>query len=300
MSYDYRDFDTIPVTSVDIKSGNKSTATVTVTPLDAKSLLENNSRNRAINQNTVLRYAMMMERGEWDWCDGDSTLKFGKGGVLRNGQHRLTAQMLANVTGAYDIRTGVPEESYKNMDRNVRRNVSSYFYGREYPNDVSALANRIMYAQYGYVEPHASMRAIGEAGIPTDKRIIEFAEEHYDELVECIKKARRVKDQNKKGAPASYGCALWMLGIPDEEKELFVRAYVDGDDYTSLTKQTLLKKLVDRTFKPRPHWFGGVLLMAYDAWTQGRGIKVLRMENVLSRYKSEVAKFSARSGGDAN
>lgn len=297
MAYDYRDIDGAQsITKIDIESGAKGTAIAIVTPLDAERLLKSNTRNRRLNNNTVLRYAMMMERGEWDWCEGDTQLKFGAGGILRNGQHRLNAQVLANVTGAYDIRTGVPEESYKVMDSGVSRRYADYFYGREYANDVSALGNRIMYSSYGFIEPSASMKGAGEQGTPSRTKTIEFIEQNYDELLEYIKLARRFRDQHRIGAVAAHACAMYMSGRSMEQLDEFVSAYVDGADGTSVTKNTIMKKLVDRTFKPRPYWFGGVTLMAIDAWEQGRSVKVLKGPDVKKRYKKELDQFSANWG----
>lgn len=299
MSCDYRSIQAVPLSQIDITSGARSMATVVVTPLDADRLLQNNE-NRKINQNTVLRYALMMEKGEWDWCDGDTPLKVGAGGVLRNGQHRLNAQVLANVTGVYDIRTGVPKESYRVMDSGVMRRASDYFCGREQATNVSALAKRIVYARYGYIEPTQSMRGAGDRGIPTRNEEIIFAEENYDRLRVFVQLAIRVRDQHKRGSVAAFACALWISGADDDEIKNFVDSYVEGSDETGVTKETVLKKLVDRNFKPRPHWFGGVTLMAMDAWLEGRGMKVLRQPDVVSRYKRAVLAFERRNkeGGE--
>ena len=295
MSYDYRTIEAVPLSEVDLTSGRKSLVTAIVTPLDAQRLLENNTQNRRINQNTVFRYALDMESGQWDWCEADGPLKVGAGGVLRNGQHRLTAQVLANVTGAYDIRTGVPEESYKHTDSGVARIVADYFYGKERANEVSATALRILYAAYGYTEPTGSMKGIS-AGIPTRGETIEFAEANYEDIAWYVRIAARIRGQNSRGGISAYAASLYISGEPKNAIEGFTQAYVDGDDSTSITKQTTLKKLMDRNFKPRPHWFGGITLLAYDAWKQGRGVRILRLPDVEKRYKAAVGAFAADRG----
>lgn len=295
MSYDYRSIPAKPLSEIDLTSGERLSTTVVITPLDAQRLLRNNEKNRRLNQNTVLRYAKMMERGEWDWCDGDGPLKFGANGELRNGQHRLEAQVRANVTGVYDIRTGVPEKSYRVMDSGVKRHVADYFYGREQAENISALARRIVYCGYGFLRPTSSMtgKAAGRP-VPTRNQEIEFAESHYDELLEYVRFGLRLRAQHRRGSTAVYSCALWISGFTKDDIESFVNAYVVGSDETSITKETMLKKLLDRNFKPLGHWYGGVTLMAYDAWTQGRGVKILRSPDVTKRYKAAVADFSSR------
>lgn len=294
MSYDYREIEAIPLSEVDLTSGRKSLVTAVVTPLDAEKMLENNTENRKINQNTILRYALNMQLGTWDWCESDEPIKVGEHGVLRNGQHRLSAQVLANVVGVYDIRTGVPEESYKNMDSGLARTAASYFYAKERANDVSALANRILYAARGNIEPTGSMKGIlGIDGIPTRNELIDFTKENYADLLWYIRQAARIVTQNKRGGVSAYASALYISPLQKDNIAAFIDAYVEGDDNTGTTKQTILKKLLDRNFKPRPHWYGGVILMAYDAWEQGRGVKVLRGPDVVKRYRSAVKEFSA-------
>lgn len=295
MSYDYRAIEAVPLSEVDLTSGRKSLVTAIVTPLDAKRMLENNTQNRRINQNTVLRYALDMENGQWDWCEADGPLKVGVGGVLRNGQHRLTAQVLANVTGAYDIRTGVPEESYKHTDSGVARVIADYFYGKERANEVSSTTHRILYAAYGYLEPTGAVKG-SSRGIPTRGETIEFAEANYEDISWYVRVASRIRGQNGRGGISAYAASFYISGEPKNEIEGFTQAYVDGADYTGITKQTILKKLMDRSFKPRPHWFGGITLLAYDAWKQGRGVRVLRLPDVEKRYKAAVGAFAADRG----
>lgn len=294
MAYDYRDIDAAPLPWEEVTGNGRGLITAIVTPLDAQRLLENN-KNRRLNKNTVLRYAAQMRAGEWDWCDGDSPLKMGPGGVLRNGQHRLNAQVLANVTGAYDIRLGVPEESYKVMDSGASRVVADYFYGRSDARNISALANRIAYAARGSIEPTGSYRGAKDENIPTRLEIVEFANAHYEELQAYASMGRRIRDQHRRGSLAAYGCALYICGRDRSELEAFVTAYVAGGDQTSTTKQTILRKLVEKSFKPRPAWYGGATIMALDAWADGRGLKVLRAQDIEARYRRAVQAFSEKA-----
>lgn len=290
MARDYRQIAAVPFDTVDIMSGAKHLVSAVVTPLDAERLLRaHNSENRRINQNTVQRYAAMMKNGEWDWCDGDEAIKFGQGGVLRNGQHRLSAQVIANVTGAYDIRTGVPTESYKVMDSGMKRVIADYFQGRDNAVNVSALANRLVFAARGYIEPVNWFK--GAMDIPSRDEVIAFAEDNYDELLQYARYGTRIRDQHGKGGVAAYATALYISMLSADEVDDFVRAYVEGEDCSGITKQTVLKKLVDKNFKPRPHWYGGVTLMAYRAWHEGRGVKVLREPDVVAEYKRAVDEY---------
>lgn len=306
MARDYRALGGVPISSVDVTSGKRGCYTVVITPLDAQRLLDNNSRNRKISANTVARYAQMMDDGEWDWCDGDGPLKFGAGGVLRNGQHRLSAQVMANVTGAYDIRTGVPEESYKVMDTAKPRSLADYFYGKEYPTQVSAMGNRIVAARHGLIRATGAFTMTTTKGAEsgshrvvvrnkkntiTRLECIEFVEGHYDELIQYIRLGARIRLQNRVGGEAIYASALYINQVPFDEAEQFVSDYVQGDKETSITKATLLKKLVNKDFKPKAEWFAGAIIMAHDAWREGRPVKVFKTPE--ARYKNAVDAYCA-------
>ena len=57
----------------------------TITPQEAKEILEGQIKNRKLSQQTILRYAKQMKAGRWK-LNGE-TITFG-GGMLIDGQHR--------------------------------------------------------------------------------------------------------------------------------------------------------------------------------------------------------------------
>lgn len=312
MSYDYREItDAIPITSIQLVTTVRRTYTVVITPEDCKRLLENNNNNRKLNINTVGRYASMMKQGQWDWVDGDMPLKFGTNGELMNGQHRLNAQISADVTGAYDIRTGIPSESFKVMDSGVNRKIADYFGARAGSKDVSALATKVMAVRNGYMSAHtASSLSTGNGHThsvdkpllltekrlqaPTRVEIVNYAQENYEMLYAYTRLGVSINSQNGRGGASNYAFALFMLGECGNDIKPFVNDYVHGDAACSVTKTTILKKLVDKNYKPKPQWYTGVTLMAFDYWTIGKGQKVIREPDVDARYKKAVVEYQTR------
>lgn len=90
-----------------------------VSPAEAAKLLEGNTRNRAINQRAVNRYAAAMQRGEWKV--GNDAICVGPDGTLLNGQHRLTAVVQSGVTVELLFREGVDPDDLKAMDQGHKR-----------------------------------------------------------------------------------------------------------------------------------------------------------------------------------
>lgn len=94
----------------------------TITPERAKALLNNNLGNRTMSAQVVKKYASDMKENKWE-LNGDS-ISISKNGVLKNGQHRLSACVMANMpfttVVAYDV-----DEDVKQIDRGYKRSLSN-------------------------------------------------------------------------------------------------------------------------------------------------------------------------------
>lgn len=311
VSYDYREIvDAIPISSIQLETTIRRTYTVVVTPEDAKTLLRKNRNNRKLNINTVGRYASMMKQNQWDWVDGDMPLKFGISGELMNGQHRLNAQLSSGVTGAYDIRTGIPSESFKVMDSGVSRKIADYFGAKTGAKDVSALATKIVAIKSGYMFAHtATSLSTGHMkehsvdkpltltkkrlSAPTRIETIDYAQDNYELLLQYTKLGNAINRQNGRGGCSNYAFALFMLGECGADVWSFTDDYTHDRNECATTKSTILKKLAKKDYKPKPNWFTGITRIAYDCWISGSGLKVIREPDVESRYKKTVVEYQS-------
>ena len=295
MSYDYRNMGGIPARNIPYYK--KWSGTIVVTPEDIPELLKRNVGNRRVRANVVNQYAQAMKAGIWDWCDADVPLKFGVDGSLMNGQHRLKAQLKAGVTGAYDVRTGVPLESYKNMDASGGRSIADYFAGKKYSNDVSAMSRVIVWAMHGNIKPTGKYDNNLDGAEPSRNDVIEFCESHYEELCEYARMGGLVQGQNASGGRSAYGAALYVIDNTGGDSQAFVDDYVSGESHTAETKQTVLRKLMTRSqWKPDREWYEGITVYSYDAWEDGRGIKVIKNPDVRKAWQKRVLEIQSVYG----
>jgi hypothetical protein len=217
-------------------------------------------------------------------------LKFSVDGTLMNGQHRLMAQVKACVAGAYDVRTCVPKESYKNMDSGGSRKIADYFAGKKYANDVSAMSRSIVWAMHGNVRPTGKYDKNLSGAEPSRNDIIDFCSSHYDELCEYARIGSLIQQQNAAGGRSAYGTALYIIDHTGGESEMFVDDYISGETHTSETKQTVLRKLMTRSqWKPNREWYEGLTVLCYEAWENGRGVKVLKNPDIQKAWQRRVA-----------
>lgn len=132
--------------------------TVTITPETAQYILETrNKLNRKIKKNYVKQYAEAMTNGKWVFSD---PIMFNNKGLLDNGQHRLTACVIAGVPFNTTMSFGVT--SQMNTDNPAVRSASDngrMCYGREYETRfLSAIENmkRIVSGKYVKADSEAN------------------------------------------------------------------------------------------------------------------------------------------------
>lgn len=121
------------------KNPPENSRRVTITPLLAEHiLLSLNSSNRPRRSNSVKQYADDMASGRWR-LTGD-TIKFGKSGILRDGQHRLAACVRAGVTFETFVLFGIEDDAFAVIDTGRKRQGDDTFSVAGIPNASQAAA----------------------------------------------------------------------------------------------------------------------------------------------------------------
>ena len=104
-------------------AGQISTQRVKVTPTMAAKWIARNHQNRTLSQKTVDQYAADMAAGKWTFTG--QAIIFDAAGRLIDGQHRLTAQIKANVTLEWLVVVGVETETRDYIDIGRPRSVGA-------------------------------------------------------------------------------------------------------------------------------------------------------------------------------
>jgi hypothetical protein len=91
-------------------------------PVEAASLLELNINNRKMRTSVVKYYQTEMENG--NWSDNGDPIRISKNGRLLNGQHRLTAAVIADRPITFRYLIDLEEDAYKFMDNGLARSAS--------------------------------------------------------------------------------------------------------------------------------------------------------------------------------
>lgn len=91
-----------------------SVKTELITPAIAEALLAKNGVNRPLDENVVFNMARQMTEGKW--LDNGETIIIASEGSLLDGQHRLTAVTLAQISLVFTVARGVDPGVFPTID----------------------------------------------------------------------------------------------------------------------------------------------------------------------------------------
>lgn len=189
-------------------------AVETITPAKAKEYLKKNTNNyRKLSRALVNNYAEDIKNDRWQ-LNGE-TIIFGKNGILKNGQHRLMAIVLANKPIEVLVVRGV-EDNVDIMDVGTRRKDADILNAEGFECDATliAAANIIVNCFSGHRKG---------TSVP------DYVRKNYSELNRAMRItcASGPKSKNAPSVCASY-LMLRTKSMPSYEIELFFRLMNDS------------------------------------------------------------------------
>lgn len=199
-----------------IKNGSTSLDVTieTITPEVAKKYLGENRGNRKISDTVVDQYATDMRNDAW-LLDGTAII-FDKLGVLRQGQHRLTACVKADKPFTTLVVRGVERQSQIVMDTGKKRLMSDvlHFEGvKGYAPQIGAL----LVLQYQYM--HNGDYKLGSLTMPTRQQQLALFRTDPDEFTRAAEVGNSVYVRAGKAIPKSLLSAAY-----------YVLSKIDADD----------------------------------------------------------------------
>lgn len=96
----------------------------TITPAKAAKFLQSNHSNRAIRSTNVKAFAQAIKDGRW--LKTHQGIAFDVNGRLIDGQHRLSAIVMANIPVEMLVSRDVVEDAFKVTDSGAKRNIGDW------------------------------------------------------------------------------------------------------------------------------------------------------------------------------
>ena len=263
----------------------------TLTVKDAAFLLENNDVNRQIRTRNVNSYAKDMEMGLWR--STGEPIKVSRTGRLLDGQHRLTAQILAGIDMEYLMVSGLDDKAQSLMDQGAARTATdaARLAGIKNGAFATSIARWILLAP----EPHGTMDAALRAKASTAQILaalercpdIEHAAEHASSLRPHLP-----------GSPTAVGyCWLLMNRVDHTDCKLFYDSYVDLT-FKALRdpRKAVLKRLTMMNNeagysagKDKAMATVSMLTRGWNAWRRGEEMESIMLRNNKGKIIAPVA-----------
>jgi hypothetical protein len=176
-------------------------------------MLKLNDMNRNKSRKVIEQYARDMLNGDWDFLAADP-IRLNAHNEILDGQQRLEALILAgqmrpDITLKTWLYWGIPSSSQVNMDTGRSRTRSDQLAIKKfnYPLERSAISTLLL----RWVNPEHLFTNLA----PTNREVLEFAEQNEDRLSRAIEHSRPLK---KVGFAISVAGAVYFKA---EEKEVF-------------------------------------------------------------------------------
>ena len=153
-----------------------------ITPDIAKDMLKRNNKNRKCRDNHVAFLKGQMLNGSWMF-DGQP-LRFSDGGILLDGQHRLTAIVESGTTQRFLVLTGIHSDAFKVMDTGKARSGIDAFHmaGHEYATTLAASCKLVINLNEG------KNSGAGYTSV-TNSQLLEWYDNNLD-LINHVKKSQ--------------------------------------------------------------------------------------------------------------
>lgn len=244
---------------------------VEVTPDLAHEWLGYNTHNRKLRDRVVIAYAADMAAGDWQW-NGES-IKFATDGTLLDGQHRLAAVTLANVTVPMLVVRNLPNQIQDTVDGGAKRKFADVLSlrGEHSAPLLAAVTRRVTAWEAGY-------RKAGAAFAPTNAQLLATLEK-YPHLRDITNSAHRVSTGC--GLPGSLcGFGMWLFSqIDPADADFFFDRLHDGQNIAKGDPIYELRRAVDGSRSVRGErsstYLTAILIKAWNAYREGVTVGLL-------------------------
>lgn len=281
-----------------------STTTEKVSPKKAFEYLGTMKKNRKVRKALVDRYAAEMKADQWR--ETGEPIKFNKAGELIDGQHRLSAIIQANKTVILDVRRGLEDEVFMNLDTGGARTPGDLLYiaGYNYTSNTASTIRQalsILEVESGVLSP----TSMNKKKVPPAE-LLEWAHEHQEEMVLAVK-TTMTTDAKLVCSPPSLFAALYFLfaqynasGARDFFNILIQGIgfeHEEGDPVYQLRKQLLTFKS-HKNLKRPTYYKAALVIKAWNAFQNRETILTLKFGDnetwpEINRRRSRVSSDAA-------
>jgi hypothetical protein len=248
--------------------------TMLVSPEIARMCLDYNENNRRLNMISVRKFAEDMQNGHWQ--QNGETIKFDREGRLIDGQHRLHAIIMANVSVELLVVSNLEPIAQQTIDIGQLRSTGQIaaLLGVKNATEKAALAaSLIKYQKYPDFVWSASM--------PVSKtEIVNFILDNEQGLFEALGCAYQAKAAIRMPR-TPYGVLAFNARAThgEDQWQTYHDRVIDGVGLQSSDPRLVLRNYMMRRESPHTSWTTqqqiGVVIKSWNMWRLNRPVKQL-------------------------
>lgn len=261
----------------------------------AQKWLDTNEGNRKVSQNRVISYAEAMTDGQWQ--ENGETIKFDPEGNLIDGQHRLEAVVLADVTVRMDVAENVPPESLTTIDTGRARSVSDYLgmQGHSYAGTRSRVASMLVRMEKDAWT--SVIRVTADQALGVLRKYPELEDEETD----LFSQAHRIWLETRLNNTAALIAMIITRRLKPRLSEDFEEGVLSGANLEEHDPRLALRRFAHAEYLRKRH--GGprqqlrhyiAYLKAWNAFVLKRPIQILRVTDTETPPKLSGAPVAKR------
>lgn len=261
----------------------KTTMTATVqwiTPEVAKQMLNRNVENRGLKPHNVGDLARIMKGGKW--AENGEPIIIDTNGVLKNGQHRLSAVIKARHSYWCVVVKGVEPDVMATIDNGTPRGLSDVLYlsGWQFCAQVAATVKAMIITNHG---THTGKQARGKIYNHT---AMDYANTHKERIMDYIVQSVRIyQHSNKVVNKTMMTTALHVITKgkhPTKEHMQFMRQLI-GVEIIQGTASAWFFRTKERHKKEglrlNQYWQIGIIIQAWNLFVQGNApVRTLKFD----------------------
>jgi len=249
---------------------------VSVTPELAHEWLGQNTRNRRLKSRCIASYARDMLAGNWRMT-GEG-IKFSSEGRLLDGQNRLHAVIVADVTVLMMVVFDLPDDAQEVMDGGTRRTNADQLtlHGIQYATNVASIA--VVYTSW-ITKYWANAGSTGSGIAMTHAEVLAFVHK-YPNVQDAGLMLNRVR-KSLPLSPAAVGAAWMVLADLDVvaateffDKIANLETTGAGDPIATLIKRVLSDRGLNRRVHPAEALY--MIFRTWNAWRKGQKLTMLK------------------------
>lgn len=250
----------------------------TITPEIAQQLLSNNAGNRKLSERNVQFIYGQMVAGEWK-LTGD-TIKIGKDGKLKDGQHRLAGVVKYGKPIEMFVAEGVADDVFQVLDTGKSRSAADVLSmsGIRNSNNVAGSVRAIILFKQGVY----SHNKAGKTSRATNAAILKFTEEN-PLIHEVITYTMGIYRQFRFISHSNLTMLYWILSKKNQtQADIFFEKYATGIDLGVTNpirhlRERLLKDSLNKS-KLNSRDKIALFIFAWNAFIEGKKMQQLTLQ----------------------